>query len=409
MLGVLLVPGRASAYSVLTHEAIVDELWETSIVPLLRAKFHSSDEDLQHARAYAYGGCMIQDIGYYPFSSRTFGDLAHYVRTGDFVMNLLDEARDANEYAFALGALVHYAADTIGHPVGINVSVPLSYPKIGAKLGPVVTYEQDPTAHLRTEFGFDVIQVARGLYTAQKYRAFIGFEVSKPVLERAFLKTYGSALSDHFASLDLAIGTFRRVVSTIIPTMTKIAWETKRAEIERMAPDISRDRFILNLTRRDYEQQWGTTYQKRKKLHAALAGLLRIMPRVGPFKVLSFRPPSVEAEKHFLDSVDQTLIEVRSRMAEVSRDQLRLPNLDFDTGRPSKAGEYRLADESYAGLLHRLTTHHFEGVTPSLRANILAFYSSLSAPAGDERDRKDRVRLQGELAALKQFAPALAR
>src|SRR5581483_5765391 len=93
---------HAEAYGVLAHEAVIDAAWEGTIVPLLKARFHATDDQLKEARAYAYGGSLIQDLGYYPFSSRTFGDLTHYVRSGDFVVNMVDAASDANEGAFAL-------------------------------------------------------------------------------------------------------------------------------------------------------------------------------------------------------------------------------------------------------------------------------------------------------------------
>ena len=78
-----------------------------------------------------------------------------------------------------------------------------------------VTYADDPKAHIRTEFGFDMTQVAKNRYTSDRYHDFIGFEVSKPLLERAFLETYGLKLEDIDGDTDLAIGSFRRAVSVI--------------------------------------------------------------------------------------------------------------------------------------------------------------------------------------------------
>src|ERR1044071_556261 len=197
----------ANAYSVLTHEEIVDLLWKDQITPLLLKKYpDATEEQLREAHAYAYGGSVIQDMGYYPFGNRLFSDLVHYVRSGDFVESLIDEASDINEYAFALGALAHYASDLTGHPA-VNTAVALEFPKLKAKYGNQVTFAEDQKAHIRTEFGFDVVQVARQRYTPDTYHDFIGFQVSKPVLERAFLKTYGIELKDMFFNLDLSIGT----------------------------------------------------------------------------------------------------------------------------------------------------------------------------------------------------------
>ena len=242
----LVLPARdARAYSVLTHEAIVDAAWDDAIVPVLRARFRPSADELLRARAFSYGGCLIQDLGYYPFSSRLFGDLTHYVRSGDFVEALVREARNTEELAFALGALAHYAADNVGHPSAVNLAVPITYPKLRAKFGDRVTYQDHPTAHLRTEFGFDVLQIARGRYLPDAYRDFIGFEVSKPVLERAFSATYGLDLDDVFTNLGLAIGTFRWTVSTTIPEMTKVAWESRYDEIATLAPGMTREQFMF--------------------------------------------------------------------------------------------------------------------------------------------------------------------
>ena len=108
LVAIVLIPHDARAYSVLAHEANIDALWETSLRPLLARRFPTATRDeLAQARAYAYGGAVIQDLGYYPFGSRLFSRLVHYVRTGDFVEALLRESQDVNEYAFALGALAH--------------------------------------------------------------------------------------------------------------------------------------------------------------------------------------------------------------------------------------------------------------------------------------------------------------
>jgi hypothetical protein len=179
----------SAAYSVLTHEQIVDLLWDQQIKALLLQKFPgTSSGGLRLAHAYAYGGCLMQDMGYYPFGNKTFSDLVHYVRSGDFVEAMLSDATNVNEYAFALGALAHYAADITGHPV-VNAAVAQEFPKLRAKYGPRVTYAQDKKAHIQTEFGFDVVQVAKHRYTSDAYHNFIGFEVAKPVLERAFVET----------------------------------------------------------------------------------------------------------------------------------------------------------------------------------------------------------------------------
>jgi hypothetical protein len=393
---------EARAYSVLTHEAIVDAAWEDSILPLLRARFRPSADELLRARAFAYGGCLIQDLGYYPFSSRLFGDLTHYVRSGDFVEALVREARNTEELAFALGALAHYAADNVGHPGAVNLAVPITYPKLRAKFGDRVTYQDHPTAHLRTEFGFDVLQIARGRYLPDAYRDFIGFEVSKPVLERAFSATYGLDLDDVFTNLGLAIGTFRWTVSTTIPEMTKVAWESRYDEIAARAPEMTREQFMFRISRADYERLWGTEYKRPNFWHKLGAALLRIIPKIGPFRTLAFQPLTPEAEKLFLESFTATVQRYRAFVAAASRDRLSLENRNFDTGRPVKAGDYRLADEAYASLLDKLGDREFKGVPAALRGDILAFYASRSAPAATNSERKQLQKIRQDLDELRR-------
>ena len=352
------MPKDTYAYGVLSHEAIVDAAWDKSIAPLLRAKFHPSDEALRNARAYAYGGCLIQDLGYYPLSSRTFGDLTHYVRSGDFVESLLSQAADVNEYAFALGALAHYAADNTGHPSAVNRAVPILYPKLRAKYGNIVTYEDNRSAHLKTEFGFDVVQIARGAYLTTTYHSFIGFQISKPILERAFLATYGLELKDVFANFDLAAGTFRYSVGTMIPQMTKVAWQTREKEITQLTPTATRERFLFALSRPDYEKEWGTSYERPGIRSKILAVVLRIIPKVGPFSSLAFKLPTSEAERLFIDSFEETLGRYRGYLSRISSGRaLSLANMNLDTGEPVRPGEYRLADDAYKQLMEKVRQH----------------------------------------------------
>ncbi|MCA1563769.1 MAG: zinc dependent phospholipase C family protein, partial [Acidobacteria bacterium] len=235
--GVLFNQRYVAAYSVLAHQNAVDAVWHTDIVPLLRQRFEGlTAPQLAESRAYAYGGSLIQDLGYYPFGSHLFTNLTHYVRSGDFVESLIRGAADANEYAFALGALAHYNSDNAGHPIAVNRAVPLMYPKVRTKVGDRALYADSPARHVMVELAFDVLQVARGAYVTQAYRDRIGFEVSRPSLERAVRETYAMDLDDLLLNVDLAIGTYRRAVGTTIPELTRIAWREKRDEIEKRTP-----------------------------------------------------------------------------------------------------------------------------------------------------------------------------
>src|SRR6476660_3530576 len=266
------------SYSVLTHEEVIDLLWDKPIKPVLLDRFPgATPEQLRQAHAYAYGGSLIQDMGYYPFGNKKFSDLVHYVRSGDFVGALINDSSDLNEYAFALGALAHYASDVSGHPV-VNEAVALHYPKLRRKYGNSVTYADDPKAHIRTEFGFDVTQVAKNRFASDTYHDFIGFEVAKPLMERAFQETYGIELAGMFKSLDLAIGTYQSSISRILPEMTRVALAPKRADIVRETPNFNRRKFLYRLSRVQYEKSWCTTYMRPGVGARILAFLFRLVP-----------------------------------------------------------------------------------------------------------------------------------
>jgi len=395
--------GGSFAYSVLTHEEIIDLLWTSEIRPLLLQRFPGLTEDqLREAHAYAYGGAVIQDLGYYPFGSKEFSNLAHYVRSGDFVSELILESQDANEYAFALGALSHYASDVAGHPA-VNQSVAIAYPKLRAKYGRSVRYAQDKTAHLKTEFGFDTLQVAKNRYAPQQYHDFVGFKVSEPLLERVFPVVYGVQLKDVLKDEDLAVGSYRFFISRLIPQMTQVALETHKKDLIREKPDFARQKFLYRLSRSDYEREWGKTYTKPGLGTRILATLLRYIPKVGPFKGLGFNNPTPQTEDMYIKSIDTTVDHYRAYLEEARARKLVLPNYDLDIGEVTKAAEYSLADESYAKLLARLAAGNFNLTSPQLRDNILDFYSDLSLPI---ETRKDASQWQGVLSDLNQLKSA---
>jgi hypothetical protein len=406
LLVALMCGGRLSAYSVLTHEEIVDLLWTDEIRPLLLKRCPGlSDDQLKEAHAYAYGGAVIQDLGYYPFGSKEFSNLVHYVRSGDFVRELLLESQDVNEYAFALGALSHYAADIAGHPA-VNQSVAIEYPKLRVKFGKSVRYAQDKTAHLKTEFGFDTVQVAKNRYASQQYHDFIGFQVSKPLLERVFPVVYGLELKDVLTHEDLAVGSYRFAVSRLIPHMTEVALQTHKKDLMRETPDFAKQKFLYRLSRSDYERQWGKDYVKPGVGTRIMSTLLRYMPRVGPFKGLGFKNPTPQTEDLYFKSINTTVDQYRAFLEEVRTDSLVVPNCDLDSGNTTKAAEYSLTDDTYATLLAQLSDRKFDRTSPELRDNILQFYSDLSASIAT---KNDQVRWQGVLTALDQLksvAPA---
>ena len=373
----------AGAYSVLAHEAIVDRAWEGSIKPVLLLRFpQATPEQLAKARAYAYGGCAIQDLGYCPFSARYFSDLTHYVRSGAFVQALIRDAADLDEYAFALGALSHYAADSAGHSIAVNKSVPMLYPKLRARFGDVVTYEDDPKAHIRAEFGFDVIQLASDAYASNSYHRQIGFKVSKRLLECAFLETYGIELKRVLASVDLAIDSYTASVSSVIPEMSRVAWEMKKENLRKEFPGITSNSATTNsatinsFTGAAFSRnpEWRGYSRGPGPFARTTAFWFRIVPRVGIFTALGFKQPTFAAESLFVQSLDVTLDRYRELLGRVADGSLALENTNLDTGLPSRRGDYRLADQAYARLLNDLTRSRFRHASRELRDNIAAFY-----------------------------------
>jgi hypothetical protein len=395
-----------SGYSVLTHEQVVDLMWKDQIQPLLLKRFPAATEqDLQKAHAYAYGGCVLQDMGYYPFGSKFFSDLVHYVRSGDFVEALLEDSSDLNEYAFALGALSHYSSDNSGHPT-INRVVALEFPKLRKKYGDTVTYADDPKAHIRTEFGFDMVQVAKNRYTSDQYHDMIGFEVSKPLLERAFLETYGMKLEDVFGSVDLAIGSYRRSVSTLIPEMTRVALLSRRDVIVKDTPNFNRKKFLYYLSRSNYEHEWGTVYRKPGLGSRILAFFLRLIPKVGPFRAVNFKIPTQQTEDMYIKSVNDTVENYSHLLSHAGSEKIELPNRDCDTGRETRAGEYALTDNTYAHLIDQLASKSSDPIDPALRENLLQFYADPNAPVATRKNAKAWRQLQDQLQQLKQRAAA---
>jgi hypothetical protein len=398
----LACPTPSDAYSIMAHEAIIDAGWDISIKPLLLQRFpQATPEELKQAHGYAYGGAIIQDLGYYPHGSHFFSDLTHYCRSGDFILALLRDSHDLNGYAFALGALSHYAADNDGHKIATNPSVPILYPKLKKKYGDVVTYEQDPLAHLKTEFGFDVLEVARQRFAPDSYHDFIGFEVDKQLLEQAFRETYGLELKSVLTDEDKVIGSYRRAVSKQIPQATRIAWTLKKDDILKDQPSLTKRKFLYNLSRASYEKNWGKDYQKPTFFERFLAFLVKLFPKVGPLKVLKLRTPTPETERKFEASFNAALDRYKLLLTQTRTGTPDIPNDNFDTGTVTPPGVYFMNDDVHAELIEKLAKQNFAGITPDLRAELLQYYSDPNAPNATKRKPTDWAKLQVALQQLK--------
>ena len=408
VLALLLVnPEKTEAYSVTSHQAIIDVVWEPNIKPAIRKRFpNARDEEIDRGQAYAYGGAIIQDLGYYPYGSPFFSDLTHYIRSGDFILAMLRDSRDVYEYSFALGAMAHYAADNNGHRVAVNRAVPILYPKLKKKYGDSVSYEDDKLAHIKTEFGFDVLEVAKERFAPESYHDYIGFEVAPRVLEQAFQETYGLDLKKVLGDETKVLKSYRHAVSDLLPKATRIAWDLKKDEIQKDEPGITRQKFLYNLKRANYEKEWGKDYLKPKFSDKVLAFIYKILPKIGPLKVLQFKTPTPETERMFEASFNATLDQYRKLLNEERESgKPALMNGNFDLGEVSGPGKYRLSDTTHAKLLDKLADQKFAGMTPEIRAELLDYFSASDTPFAMKKDKKLWAKVQTELEELKR-APA---
>jgi hypothetical protein len=258
------------------------------------------------------------------------------------------------------------------------------------------------------EFGFDVLQVARGKYAPQSYHDFIGFQVSKPLLERAFRDTYGLELQEVFGDLDLALGTYRRTVSKIIPEMTRVAWHLKKDELVSGQPGMTRRRFEYNLSRASYRKEWDDEFKQPGLGARILAIVIRILPKRGPLRAAAFKPPTAQTATLFEDSFNRTLTNYRTLLAQAGEQRLALENRDFDTGEPTRPAKYRLADEAYAKLAIKLADKDPAQVDPLIRDNILGYFRDLDLPYASRRKAKEWTEVVTALDKLRA-APAKPR
>jgi hypothetical protein len=399
----LVNPEKVEAYSVMSHQAIIDVVWEPSIKPAIRKRFpNATEEEIDRGQAYAYGGAIIQDLGYYPYGSPFFSDLTHYVRSGDFILALLRDSLDVYEYSFALGAMAHYAADNNGHRTGVNRAVPILYPKLRKRYGDTVAYEDDKLAHIKTEFAFDVLEVAKERFAPESYHDYIGFEVAPRVLEQAFQDTYGLDLKKLLGDETRVLNSYRHAVSDLLPKATRIAWDLKKDEIQRDQPGITRDKFLFNLRRSNYEKEWGKDYTRPKFSDRVLAFIYKILPKFGPLRVLQFKTPTPETEHMFEASFNDTLNQYRKLLKEER--ETRKPaivNDNFDLGEVSGPGKYKLSDTTHAKLLDKLADQKFAGMTPEIRTELVNFFSGSDTPFAMKKDKKAWAKVQTELEALK--------
>ncbi len=401
----LLLPSQLDAYSVFTHEAIIDFAWDDSIRPMLLKHYPKTTEaQLRVAHAYAYGGCAIQDMGYYPFGKTFFSDLAHYVRSGDFVASLFRNAKDVNELAFAAGALSHYVGDSFGHSIAVNPATALAFPKLEHRYGSVVTYEEDPHAHVRTEFGFDIEQVSKERFAPHAYLESIGLMVPRRLLEKAFFETYGLPLHGMLGEERPAIRSYRSAVRSFIPFFGRGEVVLHRHQFLPDDPSPDFELYSAELAKADFRKNWAHAYDRPGFLAHLSAALIWILPKFGPAAMLAIKIPQPETQQLYQRSMNETMEHYRKHLDELTNSDISvfaLADRDLDTGQKVKPGAYARTDRTYAKLVHEVVTHTTMTIPRGLREDVLAYYADPNAPITTKRDPKAWARLQKELAEFK--------
>ena len=404
LLSIGMFPQPTDAYSFLTHEDLVDVAWHGSIRPALLARFpNTTAAQLREARSYAYGGTTIQDLGYYPFGHQFFSNLTHYVRSGEFVNNLIRDSRNVNEYAFALGALSHYVGDNDGHREATNPSTPIEFPSLGKKYGPIVTYDEAPHAHVRTEFAYDVEQLSRHEFAPVGYMHAMGFKVPRKLVARAFFETYGLSLRSVLGRPRPAFSSYDSAVAKMLPTVAHAEVLIHRKDFPPVDKTPTYHEFSSRQAQAGAENDWAL-YKKKAGFEVHLvAFLIRIVPKIGPISDLAIRGPNAKTDRWYIESVNRSMHDYERMLGELAKDpthQLNLPDRDLDTGNMVRPGGYRLTDKTYAELLNKLTADPGRQVPSGLRRDVLAYYADPNAPISTRKNSKAWKRVQTELTTL---------
>jgi hypothetical protein len=400
-LGLLLASTPAVPYSVQSHQELIDLAWKQSIRPILLKHYPTLTEaQLQEAHAYAYGGCAIQDFGYYPFGNAFFSDLTHYVRSGDFVVSLLRNAHTADELAFAIGSLSHYIGDTVGHSAAINLAVPVEFPKLQARYGTNINYAQDPRAHVQTEFAFDVNQLSKRRFAPSAYVKFVGLEVPRDLLRKAFFETYGLNLPDIIGTKETSIRIYRYAAHRFLPNIARAETILHKKNFPADVPGPDLDDLTKDLLQASADNNW-EAYRKTPGIRSHLyAGWIYILPKVGTLKLLAIKGPTPQTEDLYIKSMNRSIKSMRFVLTNYDHIERYIPNRDLDTGLVVKPGGYPLADKTYAELLDMITKTPDKVVPNQLKHDLLGYYADPQAPIVTKKDPKKWAQVQENLKTL---------
>jgi hypothetical protein len=389
-------------YSIQTHEELIDLAWKQSIRPLLLKQYPTlTDAQLEVAHGYAYGGCAIQDFGYYPFGNKFFSDLTHYVRSGDFVLALLRNANTPNELAFAIGSLSHYIGDTIGHSSAINIAVPIEFPKLQKTFGANVNYAEAPRAHVQTEFAFDINQLSKRRFAPSAYLKYVGLEVPRGLLAKSFFETYGLKLPDIIGTRETSIRVYRFAARTLLPDIARAETILHKKNFPTDVPSPDLDAMVKDLTQASADNDW----EKYRKKHPGvrshlLAGFIYVLPKVGFLKLLAIRGPNEHTEDLYIKSVNHSIKSLRFVLNHFDTIQNYLPNRDLDTGLKVNPGGYVLADYTYAKLLAMLTKQPDQPIPAQVKHDLIDYYANPQSPIVTKNNPADWAAVQANLKTL---------
>lgn len=402
---VLLVAAQLSAYSVQTHEQLIDLNWKRSIRPFLLRRFPGVTEaELERAHAYAYGGCAIQDLGYYPFGKEFFSDLTHYVRSADFVKNLFAEAKNPNELAFAIGTLSHYVGDTTGHSMAVNPSVAIEFPKLAKQYGSSVTYMESPHAHVRTEFAYDVNEISKHRMAPAAYLRHVGLRVPSALLASVFFHTYGLNFEQTLGKRRPVVHGYRFAVRSFLPRIAYAETVLHRRGFPPDAPSPAFRIFQQHLAEADFQTGWNQ-YRKKPGIGTyLLAWTILILPKIGPLSMLALRGPTAQTHQLYVESVNAASDVLQGLLSKGETAVDALPDRDLDTGEKVQPGQYRLTDETYVELLNAVTRNPAGQLPAALKQNILDYYADPLAPISTKENPGQWMEVQKQLAVLRSMA-----
>jgi hypothetical protein len=401
LLALVFAATPAVPYSIQTHEEIIDLAWKASIRPILLKRFpYLTEAQIQKAHGYAYGGCAIQDFGYYPFGNKFFSELTHYVRSGDFVLALLRNAQTPDELAFAIGSLSHYVGDTIGHSAAVNLSVPIEFPRLEQRFGPVVNYAEDPHAHVQTEFAFDINELSKGRFAPSAYLLHVGLEVPSNLLRKAFFETYGLDLPDIIGTRRAALRTYRFAARRFLPSIARAETVLHKKSFPPDVPSPDLDILTEDLLQASADNDW-EKYRNPPGVRSHLfAGFIFILPKVGFLKLLAIKGPQEHTEDLYIKSLNRSIKGMRFTLAHYDTIELYLPNRDLDTGLKVKPGGYPLTDQTYARLLAKLTEHPGHTIPAQLKHDLIAYYADPNAPIVTKKEPRKWAQVQANLVTL---------